>query len=437
MIHIITVHFKTDKWIDLQLMQIGRHISDYKVWAYSDGFDHLPHKDKFYFCEQHASKRNKVYLDHMEKLNSLTNVVLNDKKTKDTDILIWLDSDSFPIRDLNDYINEKLLKYPLIAVNRPENGGDVIPHPSFACTTVSFWKKHELTWDGLPTKEAPTNSHGFHDPGGKLYVSLMNKNINWFRLLRTKSLSNHKVFFTIYDDLIYHHGAGSRSPKCRFGDLDKSIDPNLIFESISKNIISKKDDITNGLITEELLNDQNWFWYEDFYDFVVSHQKFENLVEIGVWKGHSISYLAKKIKTSGRKPNIYAVDLFSESPDFIDNPEARDQIPQIYDIYNKNLELSNVRDMITDIKGWSWEMASRFADNSLDFVFIDASHDRESVVKDINAWLPKMKAGGLFSGHDGWTESVQEALEDTNLTDRVKYYHEDKQVWYFFVDSNA
>lgn len=186
---------------------------------------------------------------------------------------------------------------------------------------------------------------------------------------------------------------------------------------------------------EQHLDSNNWFHYADFYDYVASHKQFKNLVEVGVWKGHSISYLAKKIKESARDVNLYAVDLFSDSPDFKGSLSAQSELPIIYEIYNKNLERSGVRDMIKDIKGWSWEVADKFDNDSLDFVFIDASHDAESVAKDINAWLPKVKPGGLFSGHDGWMQPVQTALEKTNLIDRVKYFHTSKQVWYMWTES--
>lgn len=40
------------------------------------------------------------------------------------------------------------------------------------------------------------------------------------------------------------------------------------------------------------------------------------------------------------------------------------------------------------------------ADGSLDFVFIDADHTYEGCKKDILAWAPKVRSGGLIAGHD-------------------------------------
>jgi hypothetical protein len=67
----------------------------------------------------------------------------------------------------------------------------------------------------------------------------------------------------------------------------------------------------------------------------------------------------------------------------------------------------------------SVEAAAEVADRSLDFVYIDARHDRESVLEDLAAWYPKMRPGGIIAGHDyvdGWFPSghftVKSAVDD-------------------------
>ena len=44
--------------------------------------------------------------------------------------------------------------------------------------------------------------------------------------------------------------------------------------------------------------------------------------------------------------------------------------------------------------------AKDFADNSLDFVYIDANHDFVNVANDLHTWKKKVRLGGILSGHD-------------------------------------
>lgn len=44
--------------------------------------------------------------------------------------------------------------------------------------------------------------------------------------------------------------------------------------------------------------------------------------------------------------------------------------------------------------------AKMIPDGSLDWIYIDANHDFESVTKDLEIWTPKVKEGGLVAGHD-------------------------------------
>lgn len=50
--------------------------------------------------------------------------------------------------------------------------------------------------------------------------------------------------------------------------------------------------------------------------------------------------------------------------------------------------------------GLSADLAMQFRDQSLDFVFIDGDHSYEGCKQDIEAWWPKIRAGGWLCGHD-------------------------------------
>jgi hypothetical protein len=54
----------------------------------------------------------------------------------------------------------------------------------------------------------------------------------------------------------------------------------------------------------------------------------------------------------------------------------------------------------TFVKKMSVEAAEEFADDFLDFVYIDANHSEPYVSQDIEAWTPKVRSGGIVAGHD-------------------------------------
>jgi len=59
----------------------------------------------------------------------------------------------------------------------------------------------------------------------------------------------------------------------------------------------------------------------------------------------------------------------------------------------------------------SLEAVKDFKDGSLDFVYIDGNHDYQEVRRDIRAWHPKVRIGGIIGGHDYiGIESVRKAV---------------------------
>ena len=67
------------------------------------------------------------------------------------------------------------------------------------------------------------------------------------------------------------------------------------------------------------------------------------------------------------------------------------------------------------VVGYAHDVARWIPDESLDFVFIDGIHSYESTFEDMTDWAPKVRKGGIVSGHDYYlTERmrVKEAVDD-------------------------
>ncbi len=148
-------------------------------------------------------------------------------------------------------------------------------------------------------------------------------------------------------------------------------------------------------------NIYGYFNYEFLYDEMI--KKASNgarFVEIGAFQGKSTCYLAERVIESGKAIKISVIDNWVGHPSDKDLVKEIEQLGDVFSTFKTNMERAGVIKNLDIIRGDSSESASGFEDRSLDFVYIDAAHDYTSVVKDIKAWLPKVKVGGTIAGHD-------------------------------------
>jgi predicted O-methyltransferase YrrM len=155
---------------------------------------------------------------------------------------------------------------------------------------------------------------------------------------------------------------------------------------------------------------QNWFNYERVFDLAISKaEDGAKFVEIGVWKGGSTAYMGVEILKSGKKIEYDAIDTFQGS-------KEHGVVTGLYEEAVQNLKPILDLNIVNLIKGHSQEVVSKYQDDSLDFCFIDGSHEYEDVKQDIIAYLPKVKSGGILAGHDydplwsGVVKAVNEVL---------------------------
>ena len=167
-------------------------------------------------------------------------------------------------------------------------------------------------------------------------------------------------------------------------------------------------------------NIQGWFDYEEVIrlaiDKATDGAKF---VEIGAWKGKSAAFAGVEILNSGKDITYYAVDHF------LGSEEHRNPVSPHYDYasisgdlkaqYLVNIE--PVKSVVKTLDMQSGEASKKFKKASLDFVYIDGSHDYDSVCVDIEIWLPKLKPGGMIGGHDYTTHETVKQAVDTYFTD--------------------
>ena len=141
-----------------------------------------------------------------------------------------------------------------------------------------------------------------------------------------------------------------------------------------------------------------WFDYEQAYDDAVAAATDGAVfVELGVYAGRSLAYLAERVIASGKRIDVYGVDRFAEFSAACVRQSMRD---------------FRVGDVVKLIESDSDRAARWFRDGSVDFVFLDADHSYEGVQKDIAAWRPKMKPGGVMAGHDLVREGVHKAVQE-------------------------
>jgi hypothetical protein len=201
MLYVATVHYKSAQWIEIQTRHLREHISvPYQVWTSLQGIDpsYAAHFDRVF--EQHGS--------HAGKLNHLAMEI--SEEASDEDLLMFLDGDAFPIADPMPLISDALARAPLLAVRRAENVDEPQPHPCFCVTSVKTWRELHGDWTSGPAWAGARGRRG-GDVGGNLLRRLELTQTPWVEVLRSNTRNVDPLYFGIYGETVYHHGAGFRA----------------------------------------------------------------------------------------------------------------------------------------------------------------------------------------------------------------------------------
>ena len=125
---------------------------------------------------------------------------------------------------------------------------------------------------------------------------------------------------------------------------------------------------------------------------LIRAHKYRLGVEIGVKSGRNI----KEITNACPHVIVHAVDPWEITPNYSHWTEDNMRSSET----NFDNVMARRPNCIIKHKMLSNKAVSLFKDEALDFVFIDGDHSYKGVKDDIKIWLPKIRKGGLISGHD-------------------------------------
>ncbi|MEK6285612.1 MAG: class I SAM-dependent methyltransferase [Acidobacteriota bacterium] len=126
------------------------------------------------------------------------------------------------------------------------------------------------------------------------------------------------------------------------------------------------------------------------------------ICEIGSWLGRSSYILAKAIEAR-LDGLVYCVDPFDGSGDAASEKVYRSQMERhelpLEAEFQTNMARHGVSTRIRQVKKTSQD-ALDFVPKELDLLFIDGDHSFDMVLKDYEAWAPRVKPGGWIAFHD-------------------------------------
>lgn len=149
-------------------------------------------------------------------------------------------------------------------------------------------------------------------------------------------------------------------------------------------------------------------------------------IELGCGDGDTTLHLLSNL------PNLtlYGIDPYIGYDDFNGHNPAEMLAGNLVNTMRK---IDPYKDRFTLYRDISDNVVDKFDDGSLDFIFIDGLHSYDQVLKDCDNYYPKIKKGGLFSGHDYRViDSVNRAVNEFAAKVSVSEIGETQNdVWYW------
>jgi len=177
----------------------------------------------------------------------------------------------------------------------------------------------------------------------------------------------------------------------------------LTLDKSCEHAASTDAELQRRLAEVKALADPIQGWVDDvsgslLYRLARFYSPLPSTVELGSWKGRSTIWLASALRDRGAG-KLYAIDTWMGSP----GQAAYGELLQGYGEghlffeFQANISRAGLSDVVVPMRSTTIDAAySEDVPREIGLLFIDADHEYEAVLRDFEAWSPKVVHGGLI-----------------------------------------
>jgi predicted O-methyltransferase YrrM len=179
-------------------------------------------------------------------------------------------------------------------------------------------------------------------------------------------------------------------------------------EAALKAIWGGDDPFANPSAFEGHIDFQGWASDHPYLARAIDEVRPRVVAEIGVWKGGSTITMAEHMRSIGHNGVVVSIDTWLGSwdhwlqPQWFPHLRFESGYPSIFKTFMANIVEKQLQPYVVPLPLDSLNAAVVFKARGLEpgVVHIDAAHDFASVLRDLQAWWPLLKPGGILIGDD-------------------------------------
>lgn len=204
----------------------------------------------------------------------------------------------------------------------------------------------------------------------------------------------HQMYLPYDMDLIYARGI-------KLYTVNEDVVSNLTqaLSDVGGPFYLEKKELPYDSLTELLPFDERGMYINAVpMEKLIKERNVKTVFELGCWLGKSTRHIAQLLPDDGK---VYAIDHWLGSAEHQQSLE----IPRLYEQFLSNVIHAKLTHKIIPKRMTTLAAAQEFKQLGPlpDLVYVDASHDEESVYADISAYFPLVQGHGILCGDDwGW-----------------------------------